>query len=431
MASIRKRKGTKNYFACITGPDGKRKQFSTGLSDAKEALAAAVAAERALQANKPTQLHAALRRLADEYAPSEVAATDQMQWLREWPDRLKSKVSKSTYSNYCAAVIPAADWLAGQGIASLDAIATRHIEGLLSHWSGQVSAKTANYKMKLLRIALSQAVQQGFMDRNPTDDIKPLKEARTTRRPFRDSELDLLLASISGEWKALVWLGLNTGQRFGDLASLRWSDIDLSMRTVTLVTNKTGRLVSLPLLPQTLHSLQLIRPEILVDDHVFPVAGRLSKAGRSKAFRSILAKIGLAQPAHQKNKLSPEGKRSTSELSFHSLRHTATSWLKRAGVSDSVAMWRRDLKGCPRLWWADCRFRDGRRLRGMNRSFRMRWILRKRSWGVIWRARNRLRSCNGRKPRFLRWRTDFKRLLYPSCFPVVRSPPHWVRRRKR
>jgi integrase len=31
-------------------------------------------------------------------------------------------------------------------------------------------------------------------------------------------------------------------------------------------------------------------------------------------------------------------KRTINEISFHSLRHTATSWLKNAGVSEAIAM---------------------------------------------------------------------------------------------
>jgi integrase len=53
---------------------------------------------------------------------------------------------------------------------------------------------------------------------------------------------------------------------------------------------------------------------------------------RSNNFRKLLSDVGLAKLLRVK---TAEGtRRDTQELSFHSLRHTATSMLKAAGVSD-------------------------------------------------------------------------------------------------
>ena len=71
------------------------------------------------------------------------------------------------------------------------------------------------------------------------------------------------------------------------------------------------------------------------DARIFPKIAKIKGPGRSNAFRNILAKVGLAR--HSKAKAKKEGARTTSELSLHSLRHTATSMLKAAGVSDSIA----------------------------------------------------------------------------------------------
>jgi integrase len=52
----------------------------------------------------------------------------------------------------------------------------------------------------------------------------------------------------------------------------------------------------------------------------------------------LLVKAGLVNP-RPKDKNSGKGhsvKRTVSELTFHSLRHNTTSWLKRAGVPESV-----------------------------------------------------------------------------------------------
>ena len=56
-----------------------------------------------------------------------------------------------------------------------------------------------------------------------------------------------------------------------------------------------------------------------------------------------MVKAGLAEArTHNTTDKGRSSKRETSELSFHCLRHTATSMLKNAGVSDAVA---RDIIG--------------------------------------------------------------------------------------
>ena len=56
-----------------------------------------------------------------------------------------------------------------------------------------------------------------------------------------------------------------------------------------------------------------------------------------------MVEAGLAEArSHNATGKGRSSKRETSELSFHCLRHTATSMLKNAGVSDAVA---RDIIG--------------------------------------------------------------------------------------
>ena len=63
----------------------------------------------------------------------------------------------------------------------------------------------------------------------------------------------------------------------------------------------------------------------------------------SKQFNAILAQCGLARPQpHTSTGKGRWARRQQNELSFHCLRHTATSLLKNAGVSEVVA---RDIIG--------------------------------------------------------------------------------------
>jgi integrase len=61
------------------------------------------------------------------------------------------------------------------------------------------------------------------------------------------------------EWRSMILFGLYTGQRLSDIASLRWSNIDLPRGELPLVTRKTGKTMILPIaapLRRLLESLQ-------------------------------------------------------------------------------------------------------------------------------------------------------------------------------
>jgi integrase len=61
----------------------------------------------------------------------------------------------------------------------------------------------------------------------------------------------------------------------------------------------------------------------------------------SRQFYELLADAGLASSKpHRRSEAAPgrDGRRELSRLSFHSLRHTATSLMKNAGVNAAVVM---------------------------------------------------------------------------------------------
>jgi integrase len=333
MSSLRRRPRSPFWYACITDANGKQIQFSTGLSDEGQAKAVAASAEAALRRSfqRPEQLRAALERLAGEYSPD--SKQNPAAWLRAWAKGRKGEVADSTMAAYSSTVKDTAAWLESKGIASFQAVASSVLVELRAHWLKTIRPPTVNLKIKILRIAFGDAVKNGLMTSNPASSVPALKVEATARREFRPAELDVLLPSLSGEWLGLVMLGLYTGQRLNDLVELRWASVDLAGQSITFTAAKTGTLVALPLMPAAVDALAKL-PHGGPSAAIFPTVAAIGKPNRSKAFRVILAQVGLADKIGKKS----EGKgRETQELSFHSLRHTATSMLKAAGVSDAIA----------------------------------------------------------------------------------------------
>src|SRR5437899_7359345 len=79
--------------------------------------------------------------------------------------------------------------------------------------------------------------------------------------------------------------------------------------------------------------------------YAFPKAADLAEKDTgtiaTKVYDDILAPAGLV-PVRPRFEAAPDGKgrsakRKQSELSFHSFRHTFTTWLKSAGASNALA----------------------------------------------------------------------------------------------
>ncbi len=141
----------------------------------------------------------------------------------------------------------------------------------------------------------------------------------------------------------MILFGLYTGQRLKDIATLTSANIDLEEREVRLTTHKTRRRQIIPLAKPL---REFIVENLLNSDKpnapLFPRAfAAVEKSGAvqtlSNAFYEILVASGLAQPRSKANTGRGRSvKRKTNPLSFHCLRHTATSLMKNAGISPAI-----------------------------------------------------------------------------------------------
>lgn len=141
----------------------------------------------------------------------------------------------------------------------------------------------------------------------------------------------------------MAGVDLYTGQRLGDLARLTWANLDLTREEVRFVTKKTGRQVILPLVrPLIAYTVALPAaddPQQPLFPSAFKAVSLTGKVGTlSNRFHALLVSAGLAAArSHAATGKGRNGKRQQTEISFHALRHTSTSLLKNAGVSDVVA----------------------------------------------------------------------------------------------
>ena len=352
MASIRKHPKSPFWFACFTLADGRRTTRSTGATDRRKAKGIANDYEEAERAAGEGRFIESRARkvIAEIYARAnqqKLASSTAGDFLTAWLKRKELEAGDKTYARYSTVITQFKQHLGTKASRDVSSVTAADMTRFRDKLADRVTPGTVNIAVKILRAAFGQARRDGLVDVNEAERVTLLKRRdRFERRPFTLDELKRILQAANEEWRGMIMFGLYTGQRLSDIASLTWANLDLQRAEIRLVTGKTARRQILPLATPLVSYIEKLPAGDQADAPLFPniyeTVQRHQHAGNlSNAFYSILVSAGLA--VKKTHKADPEkkgrsAKREQNELSFHSLRHTATSLLKAAGVSDAVAM---------------------------------------------------------------------------------------------
>jgi integrase len=266
-------------------------------------------------------------------------------WCETWTEAKAIETEESTHARYKRVIERFTGFLGeAKNKRDLSTLQASDVARFRDREAKELSRSTANLGVKVLRICLGEAVRQGLLAVNPAVRVKLLKStAESKRRAFTPYEIKRILRVCRDdtEWRGLVLFGLYLGQRLGDLAKLTWRAIDLDTGEVAFSTRKTGRRIVLPLVQPLADYLASLPASDNPNAFIFPRAASAKRtASLSNQFREILVEAGLVQPLARGHKSTGKGRdqaREASEISFHSLRHSAVTMLKAAGVSDFIA----------------------------------------------------------------------------------------------
>jgi len=352
VASLRKKDRSPFYYACFTGPHGERVQRSTKQAKRKQAQSVANEWEKAAKLGSEKRLGEAQARrvVADIYQAinhEPLRSAVARDYLTQWAEKRKVDTTGRTYYAYAQV---ARDFIVSLGErASLDIsqLSKADVAKYRDEVLKRTSIANANKSLKYLRVALGAAYKDGVAQENPAtkvDTLRGRESDRAQRRPFTVKELKNILAHASGEWKGIILFGLYTGQRLTDIARLTWQNIDIEQEELRLVTGKTGRRMAVPLASPLMAYVQTMPagddPAAPLFPDAYALACKKFGIGRlSHQFYAVLVAAGMAR--ERSKQVTGKGhaqRRAVSEISFHSLRHTATSLLKNAGVPAVVAM---------------------------------------------------------------------------------------------
>lgn len=347
MASLWRRERSKYWTACFTTADGRRLKRSTRETDRRKAQKVADAYEHAAQvAASARQTRKVISELHLALTAQDLPQTTMREFVDRWISRKAPSVSVATLSSYKTASSRWIEHLGDQADGDIALISRGDVTAYRDAQAEVVSPRTVNHRMRCLRMIFRDAIRDGLCAEDPTEFVESVRTGNAQeRRPFTLAELRKVMEIADDEWQSLILLGLYTGQRLGDLARLTWEDLDLVGRVLRIRTVKTGRLQRISVAPPLLRHLAarekiigeatgLMHPEL--GGTVLAQEGRVSTLSRE--FGDLLADAGLReQRDHQGRGSGRRGKRERYDLSFHSLRRTATSMLHEAGVPFAVA----------------------------------------------------------------------------------------------
>jgi integrase len=351
MPFLRRLPRSPYWIAGFTLPDGRRTQRSTKMKDRKEAMKIAIQWEDAARKRiTEAQVRRVLSDIHEQIHGERLASPTVTAYVAQWLGRKVGETAAVTATAYRHAVDEFVQSLGDKAGQPIHYVTPAQVAAWRDAAAAKASPRTANNKLKIVRILFQSAWRDGLMTDNPAAKVTALKAGEASRRPFTLPELKSLLGAASQDWRGMILAGLYTGQRLKDIASLTWANIDLERGEIRLSTSKTGRHQIIPIAKP----LRAFIDELPSSDNprapLFPSAYPLGiraggTSGLSQQFHDVLVAVGLAKERPPKRKGKGVGRtaaRERNDVSFHSLRHTATSLLKAAGVSESVA---RDIIG--------------------------------------------------------------------------------------
>ena len=179
-----------------------------------------------------------------------------------------------------------------------------------------VEDSTVNRELACLRKMFNKAMDWGYLEKNPVARIQFFSEKNNMKeRVLTEDEEKRLLNSCNSVLNPILITALQTGMRRGEILSLRWSDVDIDQKEITLSNTKSGRSRVIPINNELLDVFYQLLREKVSDIWVF-LNPRTKEPFKDvkKSFHGACARAGI------KN------------LRFHDLRHTFASRLVQRGV---------------------------------------------------------------------------------------------------
>ncbi len=151
--------------------------------------------------------------------------------------------------------------------------------------------------------------------------------ANARRRVLSRDEFEALMANSPRHLQGILAIAYYTGMRKGEILNLTWDKVDLKNRMIRLEASDTKDKEprSIPICDALFKILKAI-PRDIRDNHIFRYRGKPIGDIR-RALKKACKAAGI-----------PYGRSEKDGFVFHDLRHTFNTYMRKAGIPESVIM---------------------------------------------------------------------------------------------
>jgi integrase len=212
--------------------------------------------------------------------------------------------------------------------------------GTMNH--GTLSANTYNKHLGLLTLVFRVVKRKAKITENPWEEIERKRLVTHSRRELTVDELRKICADATGELRSLLALGIYTGLRLGDCATLRWAEVDLQRGIIRRIPNKIARSNPNPVLVPVHPALREMLAGTPLEqrgEYVLPEMAALYAYRSDAVTDKVQAHFKTCGIKVWKTDTGPDSKnakRAVIEVGFHSLRHSFVSLCREANAPLAV-----------------------------------------------------------------------------------------------
>ncbi|MGU6587260.1 integrase domain-containing protein [Salmonella enterica subsp. enterica serovar Infantis] len=241
--------------------------------------------------------------------------------------QLKSKSVTSDYANDIWRSLEK-DVFPAIGETPVQQIKARTLVEALEPIKARGALETVRRLVQRINEIMIYAVNTGLIDTNPASGIgmafeKPKKQNMPTLRPEELPKLmrSLIMSNLSVSTRCLIEWQLLTLVRPSEASGARWVEIDLDAKLWMIPAErmKAKREHIVPLSPQALDILEVMKPISAHREHVFPSRNDPKQPMNSQTANAALKRIGYG-----------------GKLVAHGLRSIASTALNEAGFNPDV-----------------------------------------------------------------------------------------------
>lgn len=249
-----------------------------------------------------------------------------LEWVAARRSGVLRESTKNLYAKYASAL---ESWCSENGYADANRLDWEAAEKFLKAKEGEWGASSFNIRISFYAKMWRELARVKGLDPNVWEGHERMKvEEETSREVFALEALPGIWSACRGDMRTLVAIGMHTGLRISDAATLKWSDVDFASGVVSKVQVKTHREVVVPLLPGLRAYLESLER---TGEYVSGANARKYASGTlDKEFGELLRGLGYTTSFEDEN-----GKLKI-KYSFHSFRHTFVSVALNAGVPPAV-----------------------------------------------------------------------------------------------